>query len=376
MELNEIFLTCFFVLIIGACIGSFLNVVALRAISHESIIFPASKCPACGEHIKWYDNIPVISYFFTFKGKCRNCGCKVSIQYPIVEAVTAILFLVVFIAYGITLKTLFLLILLSLAIVLTITDIKKEYLFDRHLWTFIIISILYSIFVKYGAENIFKVCAGVLTGVIVMEIIAKLSYYLVRKNNDKQKNDEQSNTNSNETGEQTQAGSSDETTPEESEKSEEENLDINEYVKKNKRAFGEGDTYLAAGCGAIVGAKMILPSIILAIIIQAVCILPQFIYKLYKDKQTKLLVSLASFIILTVIYLTILNLITLNIYVRFGFVIALIYFAIDIIQRLKNVVNNEGFVAIPFGPALLFSTFLVLFFGSKIVNLIKYHIFI
>ena len=86
----------FLVLWVGASIGSFLNVVALRAISNESIVFPSSKCPKCNQPIKWYDNIPIISYLFTFKGKCRNCGEKVSIQYPIVEALTSILFLVVF----------------------------------------------------------------------------------------------------------------------------------------------------------------------------------------------------------------------------------------------------------------------------------------
>ena len=89
----SILFVCFLILVTGACIGSFLNVVALRAISKESIVFPSSKCPKCNEPIKWYDNIPVFSYLFTFKGKCRNCGCKVSLQYPIVEALTAIIFL-------------------------------------------------------------------------------------------------------------------------------------------------------------------------------------------------------------------------------------------------------------------------------------------
>ena len=112
--MEEFLLICLFVLVVGACIGSFLNVVALRALSKESIVFPSSKCPECSEPIKWYDNIPVLSYLFTFKGKCRNCGCKVSPQYPIVEALTALLFLAVTLAFGITLKTLIVLILLCI----------------------------------------------------------------------------------------------------------------------------------------------------------------------------------------------------------------------------------------------------------------------
>ena len=63
-----------FILSAGACIGSFLNVVALRALTNESIVFPSSKCPKCNTPIKWYDNIPVLSYLFTFKGKCRRQG--------------------------------------------------------------------------------------------------------------------------------------------------------------------------------------------------------------------------------------------------------------------------------------------------------------
>ena len=85
----EVLLVCLFILVVGACIGSFLNVVALRALSKESIVYPSSKCPECNEPIKWYDNIPVLSYLLTFRGKCRNCGGKVSVQYPIVEALTS-----------------------------------------------------------------------------------------------------------------------------------------------------------------------------------------------------------------------------------------------------------------------------------------------
>ena len=181
--IDELLLICFFVFITGACIGSFLNVVALRAISKESIVFPSSKCPSCNEPIKWYDNIPVISYLFTFKGKCRNCGEKVSIQYPIVEALTAILFLAVFLSFGVTFKTLLLCILLSISIVIIITDIKKEYVFDVHSWILIIFAIITSLVIN-GLDNYATTAIGLIVGVFVMEIIARVSYYLVRKKQD------------------------------------------------------------------------------------------------------------------------------------------------------------------------------------------------
>lgn len=375
--IDELLLICFFVLITGACIGSFLNVVALRAISKESIVFPSSKCPLCNEPIKWYDNIPVISYFFTFKGKCRNCGEKVSIQYPIVEALTAILFLAVFLTYGLTLKTLFLLILLSISIVIMITDIKKEYVFDIHSWILIVFAIITSLVIN-GLDNYAATAIGLIVGVFVMEIIARLSYYLVRKKQDNSQTQEASE--NQEKNEETSNQDEDKNAKEalvaeESQSNEEENVDINDYVNKNKRAFGEGDTYLAAAAGALLGWKYFLVAVAFAIIIQAVCILPQFLFGLYKKEEYKLLTSLTSFIVLAIMYWILSNLITLPLLVVFAFVIALIFFAIDSITRLKKTVNEQGFVAIPFGPALLCSMFIVFFWGTYIVQFLKKYIF-
>lgn len=360
--MEEFLLICLFILVVGACIGSFLNVVALRALSKESIVFPSSKCPVCNEPIKWYDNIPVLSYLFTFRGKCRNCGCKVSPMYPIVEAITALLFLAVTLAFGISLKTLIVLILLCIAIVITITDLKKEYVFDIHMWMFIGFAVLYSVLFKYGINNAFEVCVGLLSGALMMEAIARLSYYLVRKEDKSE--------------EETIAENVEEAKVEEpSEETNDEDVDINEYVKKNKRAFGEGDTYLAAGVGALLGWKYCLVSIVLAIVVQAACLLPQFFINLYKQKEYRLLFSLSAFVLIALAYWIASNLVTLNVFLVFGLIIALIFFAIDSISRLKKTVNEQGFVAIPFGPALLFAAFMILFFGHPIVSFLKKYIF-
>ena len=370
--IDELLLICFFVLITGACIGSFLNVVALRAISKESIVFPSSKCPLCGEAIKWYDNIPVLSYLFTFKGKCRNCGGKVSIQYPIVEALTAILFLAVFLAFGVTLKTLLLWILLSISIVITITDIKEEYVFSIHSWALIIFAIITSLFLN-GLNNYANVAIGLIVGVFVMEAIAKLSYYLVRKKNTTSE-EVKSENNQEENNNEVQSEKI-ENKEEILESEDEQDIDINEYVNKNKRAFGEGDTYLAAAAGALLGWKYLIVTVCLAIILQAVCILPQFLIGLYKQKEYKLITSLSAFFILAVIYWILSNIVTIPLLLVFIFVIALIFFAIDSITRLKKTVNEQGFVAIPFGPALLCSMFFVMFFGPSIVSFLKKYIF-
>lgn len=79
----------------GACVGSFLNVVAYRVPEGLSIVTPPSRCPGCEHKLAWYDNIPVLGWLF-LRGKCRYCGRGISIQYPIVEAITAALFGLIF----------------------------------------------------------------------------------------------------------------------------------------------------------------------------------------------------------------------------------------------------------------------------------------
>jgi leader peptidase (prepilin peptidase)/N-methyltransferase len=80
--------------VIGLCIGSFLNVVIYRLPRKKSIVSPPSRCRNCDYLLKWYDNIPVLSWL-GLRGRCRKCGTGVSMQYPIVELITGALFVLV-----------------------------------------------------------------------------------------------------------------------------------------------------------------------------------------------------------------------------------------------------------------------------------------
>ena len=84
---------------VGLVIGSFLNVLIHRIPLKESIVFPGSRCPSCKTEIRWYDNIPVFSYLL-LRGKCRKCGAKISPRYPLVELLTAILFVAARVTHG------------------------------------------------------------------------------------------------------------------------------------------------------------------------------------------------------------------------------------------------------------------------------------
>lgn len=104
----------------GLLIGSFLNVVIYRVPRGESIVLPASHCPACDHPLSGLDNIPLISYTF-LGGRCRYCGARISKQYPLVEAVTGLIVVAGFLKYGLTpagfIAAFFLLVLLTVSVI-------------------------------------------------------------------------------------------------------------------------------------------------------------------------------------------------------------------------------------------------------------------
>src|SRR3712207_3024761 len=84
---------------LGLLIGSFLNVVAYRLPRGESLVKPRSRCTSCGEEVRPYDNVPVLSWLF-LRGRCRHCGTGISARYPAVELVTALVFAAVAVVNG------------------------------------------------------------------------------------------------------------------------------------------------------------------------------------------------------------------------------------------------------------------------------------
>ncbi len=118
-----------FIIMLGLCIGSFLNVVISRLPDGTSLAMPPSSCPVCKNRIKFYDNIPVVS-FLVLRGSCRYCGSKISWQYPIIEIITGVLFGYLYIRSGYTLNLLFDFIFVSVLICVFMIDLKHEIIPD------------------------------------------------------------------------------------------------------------------------------------------------------------------------------------------------------------------------------------------------------
>lgn len=105
----------------GLCIGSFLNVCIYRIPLKESIAKSRSHCMSCGNRLKWYDLVPLFSYIF-LRGKCRKCKSKISVQYPIVEALNGLGYVLIFWVNGINLTSILYSLCFSSLIVLTVID--------------------------------------------------------------------------------------------------------------------------------------------------------------------------------------------------------------------------------------------------------------
>jgi leader peptidase (prepilin peptidase)/N-methyltransferase len=117
---NVLFSAVSFVL--GGLIGSFLNVCVYRMPQGLSVVTPRSRCPKCENPLAWYDNIPVMSWLI-LGAKCRNCKLPISWQYPLVEAITAVLFYLVYMKFGFTIATPIYMLLVASLVLVTFVDL-------------------------------------------------------------------------------------------------------------------------------------------------------------------------------------------------------------------------------------------------------------
>ena len=119
----------FFFAVVGAAVGSFLNVCIWRLPQGTSIVRPSSHCPKCLHPIRFYDNIPVISYLL-LRRKCRDCAERISFRYPAVEIITAAMALLIIWKFGFTAQALFAFLFTCALIVITFVDLDHQIIPD------------------------------------------------------------------------------------------------------------------------------------------------------------------------------------------------------------------------------------------------------
>ena len=290
----------FWVCVIGLCLGSFFNVVILRSLSNESIVFPASKCPKCNHKLYFWHNIPVLSYIL-LGGKCYFCKEKISIQYPLVELLTMLLFGISFVKFGIDIKTVFVLFWLSCFIIMTATDLKAK-LVDCNIAIAMAISGVIYNFVTGGVEALVSSLIGLVVGAIILELIARSGYLVA-----------------------------------------------------GERAMGEADTYVAAAIGAIVG-KEILFVLAYALIASMIFIVPMFLYNQYKNDNKKTCILSVLFVLAIMVF----KLLSQSYWALATLIVVGALLALSI---LKNIKQEENRNYLPYVPALAIGALYYIFFS-------------
>ncbi|HSA06093.1 MAG TPA: prepilin peptidase [Candidatus Gastranaerophilales bacterium] len=324
-EINIIMLILVFV--IGLVIGSFLNVVGLRLLSQEDFIFKRSKCPKCQKKIAWYDNIPILSYIL-LRGKCRNCNSPISFQYPLAELITGILFVSTYYNWGFSLKTLFFLILISAFVVITITDLKEQVIFDLNSVPLIPLGLVYNFFnIGGGSQEAVKLLGfsfnevfisailGALLGAAFFEIFSRMGY-----------------------------------------------LFSGEY------AFGGGDTILGAALGAWFGWKALIVILLLSLIIQMIVGVPIILYNFYKSKEYQSLIAMGGLFLALLLsllgrYFTYTGKFILSIFIIIS---AFIIGGIAVYAIFSRMRETRNYTFLPFGPPLIIAGLIVMFCSEKI----------
>jgi leader peptidase (prepilin peptidase)/N-methyltransferase len=165
------------IVLVGLAWGSFLNVVIYRLPHGISLIKPPSSCPTCKNRIKFYDNIPVLSYIL-LGGKCRFCGARISPSYPLVEILTPACFLLLYGQYSLSFFFFTSCLFTSALIVLAFIDYNHQILPDEITLPVLALALIYSLF-RHDL-TLRKALIGAVVGASFL-LLVYLSYFLLRK---------------------------------------------------------------------------------------------------------------------------------------------------------------------------------------------------
>lgn len=284
----------------GLCWGSFLNVLIVRTISGESIIFPGSKCPKCNTPLKWWQNIPIFSYFY-LKGKCWWCGRVISTQYPIVEFVGMCIVLFAFIKNISKVDAISVVMILSMFLVLSVTDVREKKVSISQIFIIMIFGLIFNRHDIFNSISAGLIAAGVLTGIMLLGL---------------------------------------------------------KYL--NKETFGVGDIYMLAALGFVVGFDKLYLFLIYALIAQFLLILPKYIVNLIRTEQLETLKYFIFFMCSCLFLYFLKNTSFMGSNVLLVFVLGfMLYFAYIVIKNTIKTINTTKTPSYsPLAPAIALSCLL------------------
>jgi len=316
-ELPPIFQWYWFVVtfVTGASVGSFLNVVALRQLADEEFVQTPSHCPKCGYTLKWFDNIPILSWLI-LGGKCRSCKASIHWQYPLVEAVTALLFLATGWHFGIDWIVLPVVAFLATMVLLSITDFKEHVIFTWHaLWIIPVGLLVHAL----GIGNDLIALAWVPAWTMETATYFGPSFWLSR-------------------------------------------------LLIGQDGFGHGDTLILMAIASFLGWEGAVASLVLGGVLTGVVSLPIMFVQWIKEKAWGLVWKLGTALLATTglyglsyLELTPKKHMVISLAVMVGTAILLFSF-------LKEKQQVGGFTKVPFGPGLIAAAMVLLFFGQSILN--------
>lgn len=163
------------IFILGILIGSFLNVCIYRIPREENISFPPSHCTSCKGRIKWYDLIPVISYM-ALGGKCRKCGERISIRYPCIELATGVIFVALYLKYGLSFEFIKFTVLSCIMIVIGMIDYDTTDVYFNNIVVGLVFGAVFAAYSWYTGSGIMEYVYGALLGGGLISVIILLSH--------------------------------------------------------------------------------------------------------------------------------------------------------------------------------------------------------
>lgn len=230
--------------VLGLLVGSFLNVLIVRIPKMESIVYPASHCVSCNHKLAAIDLIPVISYIL-LGGKCRYCGCKISPRYTLVELLMGVLAACAFIAYGVSVEFVVSFVFQAILIVTAFIDLEHKIIPDVLVVAGTAVGVILSIYSIFHKVSFYDVWYSPIVGMVLVPVVL----YIVSK--------------------------------------------IGGRIYKTDYAIGLGDVRLFIPIGMIMGYKLSIMALIIAVLFGGLC----GIYLILKDRaNSKMEIPFAPFI--------------------------------------------------------------------------------